>query len=165
MYEELDGLTLAELVARLDELEKGRPPDGWELHEAALASEIERRANKLVTSHAPEQERRQFLRVACELPVELRSRTHSVMATARDLGTGGVFVETPEAFEVGDEVHVTIKSPEFGDRGVRVRGEIAWRDTSERAGVGVSFKNRPTAAHERRLRRFIIELLRHRVGQ
>jgi Tfp pilus assembly protein PilZ len=118
---------------------------------------------ELVGGKPPGEERRRAVRLPCDMTIKLRSKHKSVRAQVGDIGAGGVFVKTSVEFDVGTPVEIEVRGSATDEHGLRVRGEIAWRDTSARQGVGVSFKNRPTAAHERRLRRFIIELLRHRV--
>jgi len=165
LHAELDDMDMAALVERLDDLEGRRTPIGWTPEDAAERVAIERRIMELVGGKPPGEERRRSVRLPCEMKIKLRSKRKSIRADVGDIGAGGVFVETEVAFTVGTPVEVEVRSHGSDEHGLRVRGEVAWRATSDRIGVGISFRNRPTAAHERRLRRFIIELLRHRVDQ
>jgi hypothetical protein len=159
---DLEKLDLVALVDRLDDLEQRRRPVGWSSDEAVERVAIERCIMALVGAPAPEGgERRKSVRLPCNMEVKLRSKSQSVTAHVDDIGGGGVFVKTLADFPAGTAVEIEM----YGDGdegGLRVRGDVAWRSTKHRVGVGVVFRNRPTAAHERRLRRFVIELLRHR---
>jgi Tfp pilus assembly protein PilZ len=162
---EIESLDLVALVDRLADLEQRRAPVGWSRTEAVERVTIERRIMSLVGAIPPEgEERRRSVRLPCHVTVHLRSKQHTVRAEVDDIGTGGVFVRTHADFPVGTEVEMEVIGADAEDLGVKVRGEVAWRSTKHRVGVGVSFRNRPTAAHERQLRRFVIELLRHRVA-
>lgn len=159
----LDELDLSELVDRLDDLEQRRTPVGWTPEDAVERVAIERRIMELVGGKPPHQERRRSVRLPCDMTIKLRSKHKSVRAQVGDIGPGGVFVMTDVGFDVGTPVEIEVRASSSDEHGLRVRGEIAWCGADEKVGVGVSFKNRPTAAYERRLRRFIIELLRHRI--
>ena len=52
-----------------------------------------------------------------------------------DIGTGGMFIETPESFSVGQDIAL-IFSPTDGQGPVRITGKIAWRVAK---GIGVRF--------------------------
>lgn len=52
-----------------------------------------------------------------------------------DIGTGGMFIETPESFSVGQDIAL-IFSPTDGQGPVRITGKIAWRVPK---GIGVRF--------------------------
>lgn len=158
----LDELDLAELVDRLDDLEQRRTPVGWTPEDAVERIAIERRIMELVGGKPPGEERRRSVRLPCDMSIRLRSKHKSVRANVGDIGPGGVFVRTDVVFDVGTPVEIEVRAAS-DEHGLRVRGEIAWCGVNEKVGVGISFKNRPTAAYERRLRRFIIELLRHRM--
>ena len=67
----------------------------------------------------------------------------------RNVGAGGVFIETPELFSVGQEVLLTFSLPN-DPRVIKITGEII-RTTPE--GVGVEFK----AAERRKWERFEIK--------
>jgi Tfp pilus assembly protein PilZ len=52
-----------------------------------------------------------------------------------DIGTGGMFIETPPTFSVGEEVTLVF-SPTYEQGPVRVTGKIVWRIPS---GIGIRF--------------------------
>ncbi len=163
MHPEIEKLELPELVDRLDDLEGRRTPIGWTPDDAAKRVAIERRIMTLVGGEPPNEERREALRLPCQLDVKLRSKEQSVKATVKDIGVGGVFVEAGGKWIVGTVVELEVRGSATDEHGLRVRGEIAWqRDANQ--GVGISFTHRTNDAHERRLRRFVLELLRHRLN-
>jgi uncharacterized protein (TIGR02266 family) len=161
---ELDGLQLPELVDLLDDLEGRRTPIGWSPDDAVRRAAIERRIMEMVGQEPPEDERRDTMRLPCELAVKLRSKEQAVRAEVRDIGAGGVFVATDTPFVVGTVVELEVRGSGTDEHGLRVRGQIAWRADKggDEIGVGVCFNQVPSSAHERRIRRFVIELLRHR---
>jgi len=165
MHPELDNLELPELVERLDDLEVRRTPVGWKPEDAVLRSAIERRIMRLVASEPPAHERRNDLRLPCELNVKMRSKKKSIRAQTRDLGVGGVFVHTSERFDIGTPVEIEVRGSGTDEHGLRVRGQVAWvaLANDDGPGVGVSFAHDDSERNERRLRRFVVELLRHRM--
>jgi len=163
MHPELDQLELNDLVDKLEDLEGRRTPVGWSPDDAVEKVAIERRILSIIGADASGEERRQDLRLPCELTVKLRSKEKSVKAGVRDLGLGGVFIETEVSFAIGTHVDVEVRGRTTDEYGLRVRGKIAWVADGDRVGVGVCFTDQPSAAHERRLRRFVLELLRHRI--
>jgi len=164
MHPEIEKLELPDLVDRLDDLEGRRTPIGWTPDDAAKRVAIERRIMALVGGEPPSDERREVLRLPCDLSVKLRSKEQSVKATVRDIGVGGVFVEASGDWIVGTVVELEVRGGGTDEHGLRVRGEIAWQKPSGDEGVGISFTYRTNDAHERRLRRFVLELLRHRLN-
>jgi uncharacterized protein (TIGR02266 family) len=166
MHPEIENLGLPELVERLDDIEGRRTPVGWSPDDAVLRSAIERRILELVHKGSPEPERRKDLRVPCDLDVRLRSKKSMVRAHTRDLSTGGVFVETPpDEWAIGTVVELQVRGSGTDEYGLKVRGMVSWVTQKDDAhpGVGVSFSHDDSERHERRLRRFVVELLRHRV--
>lgn len=163
MHPEFERLDLPDLVEKLEDLEGRRTPVGWSPDDAVEKVAVERRILSIIGASASGDERRQEMRLPCELTVKLRSKEKSVKAGVRDMGLGGVFIETDVSFAIGTHVDVEVRGRSTDEYGLRVRGRIAWIADGERVGVGVSFTEQPSAAHERRLRRFVIELLRHRV--
>ncbi len=163
-YSELDALNLGELVNRLEDLEGRRTPIGWSPDDAVERAAIERRIMELVGESPPRNERREAMRLPCSMSVKVRSKEQSVRGRVRDIGAGGVFVETEADFIVGTVVELEVRGGGTDEHGLRVRGEVAWSaaDGGDK-GVGVCFNQLPSTAHERRIRRFVIELLRHRV--
>lgn len=163
MHPEFEKLELPDLVERLDDLEGRRTPIGWTPDDAARRVAIERRIMALVSGETPSEERRETLRLPCQLEVKLRSKEQSVKATVKDIGAGGVLVNAPGDWVAGTVVEMEVRGSSSDEHGLRVRGEIAWTRPKDQA-VGVSFTHRPNDAHERRLRRFVLELLRHRLN-
>jgi uncharacterized protein (TIGR02266 family) len=160
--ERFDAMDLTELVERLDDLEERRTPVGWTPDDAVERAAIERRIMEMVGHVPPGEERRKGVRLPCKLTVKMRSKEQQVRARVRDIGAGGVFVETDAPWVVGTVVELEVRGNGTDEHGLRVRGEIAWNESDE--GVGVVFNQTPSSAHERRIRRFVIELLRHRVA-
>jgi len=166
MHPEIENLALPELVERLDDIEGRRTPVGWSPDDAVLRSAIERRIMALVHKGEPGSERRKTLRVPCELDVRMRSKRSQVRAHTRDLGAGGVFVETePDDWSIGTVVELQVRGGGTDEHGLKVRGMVSWVTDKDDAhpGVGVSFSHDDSERHERRLRRFVVELLRHRI--
>ena len=61
-----------------------------------------------------------------------------------------------------EQVEIEVRHYGADEHGLRLLGNVAWRRaTEESAGVGLCFANQPSAIHERRLRRFVLELLRY----
>lgn len=162
-YSRLDSLNLGELVDRLEDLEGRRTPIGWSPDDAVERAAIERRIMTLVGHTPPKEERRRAMRLPCSMSVRVRSKEQSVRGKVRDIGAGGVFVETDADFIVGTVVELEVRGTGTDEHGLRVRGQVAWSADGSDRGVGVCFNQLPSTAHERRIRRFVIELLRHRV--
>jgi len=163
--EELESMDLSELVDRLDDLEERRTPVGWSPDDAVERAAVERRIMELVGQVPPGEERRRGVRLSCELSVKMRSKEQAVRAKVRDIGIGGVFIETDADWLIGTVVELEVRGSGTDEHGLRVRGEITWTQTEgDLKGVGVVFNQTPSSAHERRIRRFVIELLRHRVA-
>ncbi len=163
---QLETLGLPELVEELEDLQQRRTPVGWTPDDAVLKSRIERRIMELVGSIPPGDERRRDVRLPCTLSVKIRSKKASARGETRDVGVGGVFVATVGAFPVGTPVEIEVRGAGTDEHGLRVRGQVAWIGGElDAAGVGVCFAGLDNERHERRLRRFVIELLRHRVLQ
>lgn len=165
MHPEIEVMELSELVERLDDLEGRRTPVGWSPDDAVERMAIERRIMTLVGGEPPTDERREAARLPCELDVKLRSKEQSVRAGVQNIGAGGVFVKTDAEFVIGTHVELEVRGGGTDEHGLRVRGKIAWKHGDDDArGVGVSFTEQPSDAHARRLRRFVLELLRHRTA-
>jgi Tfp pilus assembly protein PilZ len=160
----LDQMELPELIDRLENLEGRRTPVGWSPDDALERVAIERRIMELVGDAPPdpEDERRHGVRLSCDLAVKLRTKENSIRARVTDIGHGGVFVATDLELPAGTVVELEVRGEDSDEHGLRVRGAVAWRDP-QAPGLGICFTERPTAAHERRLRRFVLELLRHRI--
>jgi uncharacterized protein (TIGR02266 family) len=126
---------------------------------------IERRIMQMVASPPPPVERRERLRVRCELSVKLVTKEKSIRASTRDIGAGGVFIDTAHLLEVGAPVTLELRSSAADEHGLRVHGRVAWvaAGGEDGRGLGIAFSHLDNDAHERRVRRFVIAALRHRV--
>jgi len=162
MHEELDELDLAALVERLDDLEGRRTPVGWTPDDAVIKAAIERRILELVAAPHDEERRLATRGLPCNLEVNLRSKDEVVEARLRTITVGGVLVETDAKLPLGTHVHVQI-SGGADEHGLHVRAKVTWQDSGRVVGLGVSFDEQPSPAHERRLQRFVREILRYRV--
>lgn len=158
---DLNNLDLHQLLELLDDLDEKRTPVGWSPDDAVVKAGVERRIMELVMAAPNEQERRDALRVPCDLPINLITKRDRWPGTVLNLGTGGAFVKTSADLPEGADVNLEIRGTE--ERGLRARGQVAWRRQEPVAGLGISFAKQPSPPHERRLRRFVMELLRHRV--
>jgi hypothetical protein len=155
--------TFAKLVDELEDLDGQRTAGGGYAPEvAAQRMRVERELMKAMTARVGDDERRKFMRVPCQVDVRLRHGTSAVSGVVQDLGVGGVFVHTPLGLGVGESVDVEIaRRPGQLDHGLKVHGTVAWNvDASPgRRGLGIAFTI-GDEGHERRLRRFTLELLR-----
>ncbi|MBI4510588.1 MAG: PilZ domain-containing protein [Deltaproteobacteria bacterium] len=158
----------ASLVDELEDIEVRRTGTGGfaSPEDGARRQHIERRLVELLTTDFPSEERRDCVRLPCDLPVLVHLGTEPAKGVITDIGTGGVFVETALRADVGAYVGCEVeRRPGALEHGLRVRGKIAWlADPSKtgRPGFGVAFTANDEAS-ERRVRRFIIELLRKRM--
>ena len=157
---DVETLNFGQLIELLDDLAERRTPVGWTPDDAVIKSSVERRIIELVMS-APDEERRRTERVPCNMPIALRAKDRSIQANVVSLGAGGAFVQCDSDLPIGTHVHLQVETASQ-ERGLRARGQIAWRESEPMSGVGVSFADQPSAPHERRLRRFVLETLRHR---
>lgn len=160
MHPEFDRLPLPDLVEMLNDLEGRRTPVGWSPDDAVQKAAIERRIIEVVAA-PPGDGRATDGSLHTELTVKLRSKEQSVKAAVKYVGTGGVHVRTDADWVVGTHVELQVRGAGSDEHGLRVRGKIHRVDPGR--GIGISFDEQPSDAHERRLRRFILELMRHRV--
>ena len=153
-HRELERLSLPQLADRLQDLDGRRTPVGWVPDDAVERQAIER---CILAQVAAEQPGADALR--CDLQIGLRSKEQAVTARVRALGPGGVMIDAPGRWIVGTHVEMRVDS-ETDEQGLRVRGVI--REIA--AGtLRVSVGEQPSEGHERRLRRFVLDLLRHRM--
>ena len=154
------------LVEELGDIEQRASGSGGfaSTKDAARRQQIELRLIRLVAADAPVDERRSFVRLPCNLPVQVRAGSNASPGVAADIGMGGVFIATLLTARSGAAVEVEIeRKPGSMEHSLRLRGTVAWTaDRSEgRAGLGVIFAAGDEPA-ERRVRRFVLELLRRR---
>jgi hypothetical protein len=164
MHKELDDLDLLGLVEVFDDLEGRRTPVGWTPDDAVLKAAVERRILEIIAAEPDEEMRQTSARLRCDVEVNLRSQEEMVPARLRSVGVGGGVVESAASWPIGTHVHVQIRSAASEERGLHVRGMIAWHEEGPIPGLGVSFAEQPSPAHERRLQRFVREVLRQRVS-
>lgn len=156
------------LVDELEDIETRRSGSGGygSAEDAARRVQIERRLMELMVTELPKDERRKFVRLPCDLWVKLRAGDQEKPGMVVDVGAGGVFIETGLQRHTGDPIEVEIeRRPGTMEHGLKVRGKVAWAAETRktgRAGLGVAFASSDEAG-ERRLRRFVIELLRKRL--
>jgi hypothetical protein len=155
MHPQLQLLSIAELVERLEDLDGRRTPVGWTPEDAVERTAIEGRILALITA-APDSAGDAM---PCAMEIQLRSKEQTVPARIAEVRPGGVYVETIARFVEGTHVEMHVRH-DTDEHGLRARGIIRRVD---RHGVLVSVAEQPSEAHERRLRRFILELLRHRL--
>ena len=161
MHPEIDGMPLPDLVERLHDLEGRRTPVGWTPDDAVQKAAIERRIIEVVAASPSGDEEPADVLLPTDLTVKLRSKEQSVKAEVKHVGIGGVFVSTDSDWVVDTHIELQVRGAGSDEHGLRVRGKIHRMTKGE--GVYVSFDEQPSDAHERRLRRFILELMRHRV--
>lgn len=88
-------------------------------------------------------EKRKSERVKQNIKSEVHSDEHVTLSSTVDLGTGGIFISTPEPLSNGTEVELSIMLPD--NESVKVKGVVKWirKDDSEegRTGMGIEFLN------------------------
>jgi hypothetical protein len=154
MHPHLAALSLSELVERLEDLDGRRTPVGWSPDDAVERTAVEGRILALV-GDAPGSSADTM---PCALDIRLRSKEQLVPACVREIRAGGLFIETIGRFTLG--THVELHAPSDDEHGLRARGIVR---AIEPDGVVVSVTEQPSEAHERRLRRFVLAVLRHRL--
>lgn len=159
---EVDQLEFEQLIDVLEDLEGRRTPVGWAPEDAVVKTRIERRILDVVMEPRADDAQEVASHVACRMQVVLRTKRRAVPASVLSIGAGGAFVEGAD-LPIGTHVHLQVKSA-TEEYGLHVRAQVAWRQSEPTSGVGLSFAGQPSDAHERRVRRFVLELLRHRQG-
>lgn len=156
VHAEIEKMTLPQLADRLEDLDGRRTPVGWVPEDAVERSTIERCIMALVAA-----EDRDGAPMACNMEVQLRSKEQIVAARVIAVGSGGVRVASPGRWIVETHVEMQVHATASDEQGLKVRGVI-----KEIAGdqLRISVAEQPSEGHERRLRRFVVELLRHRSG-
>ncbi len=155
MQIELNSLSLPELADRLEAMDDRRTPVGWSPDDAVVRASIERVIVDLITAvpvdGAPA--------LTCDVAIAVRSKEQTVDARIREIRTGGIYVATDARWVRGTHVEMHVQGSGFDDHNVRARGVITRVDDG---AILISVAEQPSEAHERRLRRFLMELLRHR---
>jgi type IV pilus assembly protein PilZ len=98
-------------------------------------------------------------RVPIQLLVDYKSDGHYLFDFCRDLGTGGVFIETKSPLSTGSEIELTFTIPDSKET-LRTKGTVIWSQapiagrTEVTAGMGVQF-NKFTDTQRKTLSDFI----------
>ncbi len=82
------------------------------------------------------EERRKHSRKPCFMAVEGATWDSAFNGFTKNIGAGGVFIETPQAFAVGEEITLTFSCPGH-ENPVKIVGEIVWNIPQ---GLAVKFK-------------------------
>jgi hypothetical protein len=152
----IEKMTLPQLADRLEDLDGRRTPVGWVPEDAVERATVERCIMALVAT-----EDGQGKPMPCNLEVRLRSKEQGVEARVIGIGAGGVRLEGPGTWIVGTHVEIQVKAAGSDEQDLRVRGILREIHGTR---LRVSVAEQPSEGHERRLRRFVVELLRHRSG-
>lgn len=153
-HHELERLTLPQLADRLQDLDGRRTPVGWVPEDAVERQAVER----CILAQIAREELGEH-RLACDVAVALRSKEQQVAARVRSIGPGGVEVDAPGRWVSGTHVELRVDS-ETDEQGLKVRGII--REIAP-GRLRISVAEQPSEGHERRLRRFVLDVLRHRM--
>jgi hypothetical protein len=156
-HSEIEKMTLPQLADRLEDLDGRRTPVGWVPEDAVERATVERCILSLVAAEEPEGRPP----MACNMEVKLRSKEQIVTARVTGIGKGGIRVDAPSKWVVGTHVEMQVRASESDELGLRVRGVI--REVTG-SSLRISVGEQPSEGHERRLRRFVVELMRHRSG-
>ena len=157
-----------EFLALVDELEalygERTQGGGFPTDVAARKQHIERVIVEALSADTNEDQRRQHRRVACVLQVIVRQGSRQESGVVRDLGVGGAFVETQMVLARDHPIELEVaRSPGVFEHGLKVRGVVVWVSSTASGprGIGAAFSAMDEGS-ERRLRRFVLELLRRR---
>ncbi len=153
-HAEIEKMTLVQLADLLEDLDGRRTPVGWVPEDAVERATVERCILALVAA-----ERTDERPLPCDLEVKLRSKEQLVTARVVGIGAGGVRITGPGRWVVGTHVEMQVRATESDELGLRVRGVI--REV-EGDRLRISVAEQPSEGHERRLRRFVVELIRRR---
>lgn len=156
-HAEIEKMTLPQLADRLEDLDGRRTPVGWVPEDAVERATVERCILSLVAA----EETHGAKPMPCNMEVKLRSKEQTVTARVIGIGEGGIRIEAPSKWVVGTHVEMQVKATESDEMGLRVRGVVREIHGTR---MRVSVSEQPSEGHERRLRRFVVELIRHRSG-
>jgi hypothetical protein len=162
-----DAREFVKLVDELGDLEQERTGSGGlSGASAGRRARVERRLMQLLGAAVPATERRAQVRVVTNMSVRVKIGDNSVAGRVADVGAGGAYVETELTGAVGDPIDVEIERVKGTlTHGFHLRGQVAWAAAPEgkrRRGLGVAFAS-ATEADERRLRRFVLDVLKEHV--
>lgn len=156
-HAEIEKMSLPQLADRLEDLDGRRTPVGWVPEDAVERATVERCILAMVSAEEADGQKP----MACNMEVKLRSKEQTVTARVTGIGPGGVRVEAPSKWVVGTHIEMQVRASESDELGLRVRGVI--REIHGQR-LRISVADQPSEGHERRLRRFVVELIRHRSG-
>lgn len=110
------------------------------------------------SGEAPSKEDRIHHRVPVQLLVDYRANGHYLFDFCRDLGAGGVFIETKKPLSHGSVVELTFTLPDSKET-LEAKGKVIWvqtevPDKNLAAGMGVQFENF-SAEQRKTLQRFV----------
>jgi hypothetical protein len=152
----VEELSFPELVQELAHYEHDLgPPD---LEKAIRRRSIDTRLMRLLAADTPVDERRASVRVPGDMAVKLQAGERALPATLIDLGEGGIRVHVKDgAFDAEAlEVELDVEEPH-----ARATAKVTWKKAREGGlDLGLHFIAQ-SDAHRRRMRRLIIEILRH----
>jgi len=151
----LHEMSLPELADRLEDLDHRRTPVGWSPDDAVERASILRTIREMVSSDKGGADG-----LPCELQIMLRNKEQELAATVREVRPGGVVIKVDGEWIPRTHVEMRVASPVADEPGLRARGIVTAVAKGE---VVVSVTEQPSEAHERRLARFLLELVRHRV--
>ena len=154
MHADIETMTLPELADRLEDLDGRRTPVGWTPEDAQERATVERCILSMISGEGRDGD---VLRSPLE--ILLRNKEKTVRAAVREFGAGGIRVDVEGEWIPGTHVEMIVRDAR-DEHGLRVRGVIR---EAQRGVVRISVAEQPSEAHERRLRRFVLELIRHRV--
>jgi len=159
-----DAREFVRLVEELADLEQERTGSGGlSGMRAARRAQVERRLMELLGTDIPEADRRVAARVGTNLTVRVKLGDSASPGRVADVGVGGAYIETQLGAELGAPVEVEIERLKGSlAHGFHLRGQVAWQASPvgrKRGGIGIAFAAR-TEADERRLRRFVLDVLR-----
>lgn len=103
--------------------------------------------------------RRRQVRVAANIPVDVRADGHFLYAYITNISEMGLFIRTANLFEVGTRVHLSLSAE--GHPPLGLEGAVAWvnpvRLSAENTspGMGVKFDELPASTRTR-----LVELVR-----
>ncbi len=162
-----DAREFVRLVDELGDLEQERTgSNGLSGASAGRRARVERRLMELLGSQVPASERRAGVRVVTSMVVRVKIADKSASGRVADVGAGGAYVETELRGNLGDAIDVEVERIKGTlSHGFHLRGQVAWTASPEgkrRGGLGVAF-GAATEADERRLRRFVLDVLREHV--
>jgi hypothetical protein len=155
-HQQLQSMSLPELAERLEDLDHRRTPVGWTPEDAAIRASIERCIVELVSTHGS------GAAIACDYDIRLRSKEVNASAVVREVKPGGLVIAAEGTWIPGTHVEMQIRQDASDEHGLRARGIVSSADKGKGVVI-VSVSEQPSEAHERRLHRFLLELVRHRV--